>query len=125
MYQIGSIGDNNNLGGWYSYRASKAATNQFVKTLNLELQRASTIGGSSSGKNENNAIAIALHPGTLLGTDLSKPFVDPEKAPKDAAKKEGKAGVHPPEVGAEKLMQVLKSLDKSKGGKFFAYDGKS
>lgn len=118
--QIGSIGDNNSLGGWYSYRTSKAATNQLIKTLNLELQRSSTTHGGS----DNSAIAVALHPGTLLGTDLSKPYVDPKKDDKETKEKEQKKGVHPPEQGADMLMQVLKSLDKEKGGKFFDYAGK-
>ncbi|CAD6572710.1 MAG: Vacuolar protease A [Cyphobasidiales sp. Tagirdzhanova-0007] len=121
--RIGSISDNNNLGGWYSYRASKAATNQVIKTLNLELQRASTSG--TSGKSDNKSpksIAVAFHPGTLLGTDLSKPFVDPGKDQGDADRKESKPGVHSPEEGAEALMQVIKGLDETKGGKFYAYD---
>ncbi|KAK9896616.1 NAD(P)-binding protein [Cystobasidium minutum MCA 4210] len=124
--RIGSIGDNNSLGGWYSYRTSKAATNQLIKTLNLELARASGAGGttSKSDRASNDAIAVALHPGTLLGTDLSKPFVDPSKNDKDTKEKEGKKGVHEPSVGAEMLMQVLKGLDKGQGGKFFDYAGK-
>lgn len=105
---------------------SKAATNQLVKTLNLELQRASGAGGTSakSGNASNEAIAIALHPGTLLGTDLSKPYVDPKRTDKDEELKEAKPGVHPPEKGAEMLMDVLKGLDRSQGGKFFDYAGK-
>jgi len=124
--RIGSISDNKNLGGWYSYRASKAATNQLVKTLNLELQRAAGAGGTSakSGSASNEAIAIALHPGTLLGTDLSKPYVDPKRSDKDEELKEAKPGVHPPEQGAEMLMDVIKGLDASQGGKFFDYAGK-
>lgn len=124
--QIGSIGDNNNLGGWYSYRTSKAATNQVIKTLNLELSRAQGAGGttSKSSKNSNSAIAVALHPGTLLGTDLSKPYVDPSKDNKETKEKEAKKGVHEPEQGAEMLMQVLKGLDKEMGGRFFDYAGK-
>ncbi|KAL7005732.1 hypothetical protein EMMF5_004647 [Cystobasidiomycetes sp. EMM_F5] len=120
--KIGSIADNNNLGGWYSYRASKAATNQIIKTLNLELQRAGGAGGANSDKT-NNSIAVALHPGTLLGTDLSKPFVDPKADSKDAEEKSQKPGVHTPEVGAEKLLNIIKGLDKSKGGKFFGWSG--
>lgn len=124
--QIGSIGDNNSLGGWYSYRTSKAATNQLIKTLHLELARASSAGGASSRSDtpSNDAIAVALHPGTLLGTDLSKPYVDPRKDDKETKQKEEKPGVHEPHVGAEKLMNVLKGLDKNGGGKFYDYAGK-
>lgn len=89
--------------------------------MNLELSRASGAGGTQKS---NNAIAIALHPGTLLGTDLSKPFVDPQKNDKDTKNKESKKGVHEPEIGAEMLLNVLKGLDKDMGGKFFDYAGK-
>jgi hypothetical protein len=65
-----------------------------------------------------------LHPGTLLGTDLSKPFVDPKRTDKDEQQKEEKKGVHSPEKGAEMLMNVIRGLDKSKGGKFYDYAGK-
>ena len=130
--QIGSISDNNNLGGWYSYRASKAATNQVIKTLNLELQRANTVNKgnnetenhkkANTNKSSNSAIAIALHPGTLIGTDLSKPYIDPQNDKGDAERKEKKKGVHSPEEGAEALMKVIKGLNNEMGGKFYAYD---
>lgn len=59
--RVASIGDNG-LGGWYSYRASKAALNQLTKTAALEFAR------------KKQAVAcILLHPGTC-DTDLSKPF---------------------------------------------------
>ena len=86
-----------------------------IKTLNLELQRAVGAGGSSGNKT-NEAIAVALHPGTLLGTDLSRPFVGDKKAEKP--------GVHSPEKGAQYLMDIVKGLDRQKGGKFFGWDGK-
>jgi NAD(P)-dependent dehydrogenase (short-subunit alcohol dehydrogenase family) len=60
--RVGSITDNN-LGGWYSYRASKAGVNQIVKTFDNHLR-------ISSG---DNAIAVGLHPGTVK-TQLSKDF---------------------------------------------------
>jgi NAD(P)-dependent dehydrogenase (short-subunit alcohol dehydrogenase family) len=60
--RVGSIGDNR-LGGWYSYRASKAGVNQVVKTFDNHLQTASG----------DNAMAIAMHPGTVK-TGLSKDF---------------------------------------------------
>lgn len=59
--KVGSIGDNT-LGGWYGYRASKAALNQFVRTASIELARAN-----------QEAICVAIHPGTV-DTALSKPF---------------------------------------------------
>ena len=54
--RVGSIGDNN-LGGWVSYRASKAALNQIVKTAAIELAR-----------NRPNAVCVAVHPGTVETT---------------------------------------------------------
>ena len=59
--RVGSIADNR-LGGWYSYRASKAALNQIVKTASIELARS-----------HPQAIIVGLHPGTV-DTDLSRPF---------------------------------------------------
>jgi NAD(P)-dependent dehydrogenase (short-subunit alcohol dehydrogenase family) len=59
--RVGSISDNR-LGGWYAYRASKAAQNMFTKTIAIEL-----------GRNAPNAIVVGLHPGTV-DTDLSQPF---------------------------------------------------
>lgn len=67
--RVGSIGDNQ-LGGWYSYRAAKAAQNQFLKTWAIEL-----------GRTHPLATVLILHPGTT-DTDLSKPFsahVPPDK----------------------------------------------
>src|SRR5690606_7003232 len=59
--RVGSIGDNR-LGGWYAYRASKAALNQLVRTASIELAR-----------HNKAALCVALHPGTV-DTALSKPF---------------------------------------------------
>ena len=59
--KVGSIGDNA-LGGWYGYRASKAALNQLVKTASIELTR-----------RNRQSICVALHPGTV-STALSEPF---------------------------------------------------
>ncbi|GAA5141523.1 SDR family NAD(P)-dependent oxidoreductase [Thalassotalea piscium] len=67
--RVGSINDNK-LGGWYSYRASKAALNMMLKTVAIELARRA-----------KNIKIIAFHPGTT-DTPLSKPFqrnVPPEK----------------------------------------------
>lgn len=67
--RVGSIGDNQ-LGGWYSYRAAKAAQNQLLKTWSIELSRTHPL-----------ATVLLLHPGTT-DTDLSKPFsaqVAPDK----------------------------------------------
>lgn len=94
--KVGSIGDNR-LGGWYSYRASKAALNQFVRTAAVELRRS-----------HPQALCVALHPGTVA-TRLSSPF--------------GKQGldVQSPEVSAARLLAVLDRLGPADSGGFFDY----
>jgi len=96
--RVGSIGDNQ-LGGWYSYRASKAALNQVVRTASIELKR-----------RRPEAICVALHPGTV-DTPLSSPF--------------GKAGldVQSPDVAAERLLAVIADLSPDDSGGFFDYRG--
>ena len=73
--RLGSIGDNR-LGGWYSYRASKAALNQAIRTSSIELARRAP-----------DAICLALHPGTV-DTGLARPFSGtrrPTLKPSDSA----------------------------------------
>jgi len=99
--RVGSIGDNR-LGGWYGYRASKAALNMLVKTLAIELARG-----------RPDAFCVGLHPGTV-DTALSAPFqrgVQPEKlfAPADAA---------------DRLLVVLGGLGPADSGGCFAWDGR-
>lgn len=95
--KVGSIGDNR-LGGWYSYRASKAALNMLVKTAAIELART-----------KPGAIAVALHPGTV-DTSLSGPF-------------RGAQIGRPASVAAGELLAMLGSLDREDSGTFIAYDG--
>jgi len=64
--RVGSIGDNF-LGGWYGYRASKAALNQIVRTASVEIAR-----------KRPEALVLALHPGTVR-TGLSAPFIGPDQ----------------------------------------------
>jgi len=92
--RVGSIGDNR-LGGWYSYRASKAALNQLVRTAAVELARRSP-----------DALCIALHPGTVA-TALSAPFA--------AAGLE----VHSPQAAARHLLAVVDQLTAEASGGFF------
>lgn len=96
--KVGSIGDNR-LGGWYAYRASKAALNQLVRTASIELRRS-----------RPQAICVALHPGTV-DTGLSAPFA--------------KSGlqVQPPELAAKRLLTVLAGLTVEDSGGFFDYRG--
>jgi len=98
--RVGSIEDNR-LGGWYGYRASKAALNQFVRSLAIELRR-----------QKPEAICVALHPGTV-DTALSQPFqggVASEKLFTSA-------------YAAERLLTVLNGLEAADTGQFFAWDG--
>ncbi|BGP41878.1 hypothetical protein JCM10450v2_005949 [Rhodotorula kratochvilovae] len=103
--KIGSIEDNKK-GGWYAYRASKAAANQTIVTLQRELSMRST-----------PSIALALHPGTVVGTNLSKPWTREEDAGK-------KPGHHDAETAARKLLDVISGLQEGDGGRFLNYDGK-
>ena len=98
--RVGSIGDNK-LGGWYAYRASKAALNQFVRTMAIEFRR----------KNKQ-AICVAIHPGTV-DTTLTKPFQRSAKV------------LFAPDESVSKMLEVLKQLRPSDTGGFFAYDGSS
>ena len=96
--RVGSIGDNR-LGGWYSYRASKAAVNQIVKTASTELSRRA-----------RDAICVALHPGTV-DTGLTRPFA--------------KSGldVQTPAQAAGRLLDVIAALTPSDSGSFFDHKG--
>ena len=97
--RVGSIGDNN-LGGWYSYRASKAAQNQFMKTLSIEWRRKFP-----------NSIVSLLHPGTC-DTKLSKPF--------QSAVPKGK--LFTPKQSAEYLVNIISEQTPNDSGKFLAWD---
>ncbi len=98
--KVGSIGDNR-LGGWYGYRASKAALNMFLKTTAIEYSRRCP-----------KTIVVALHPGTT-DTRLSQPFqknVPPGK-------------LFPVEKTVNLLSQVIDSLQQKDSGEFFSWDG--
>ena len=98
--RVGSIGDNSS-GGWYSYRAAKAAQNQLLKTLSIEWRRRWPL-----------ATVTLLHPGTT-DTELSKPFqtfVPPDK-------------LFTPQRAAEQLVQVLLAQTPEDSGAFLAWDG--
>ena len=96
--RVGSIGDNR-LGGWWSYRMSKAALNMATMNMANELRR-------------RDVYAVALHPGTT-DTGLSEPFqknVVPEK-------------LFTAEYSTGAMLDVLDSLGTDDSGSFFAYDG--
>lgn len=100
--RVGSISDNK-LGGWYSYRASKAGVNQVVKTFDNHLRTASG----------DKALAVALHPGTVK-TEFSKEFWGGVKKEKLFEK----------EWVAERLVDVVKQMGVDGRGKCWDWDGK-
>ena len=99
--RVGSIADNRR-GGWHSYRASKAALNQLIRTCAIELTM----------KNKR-AICVTLHPGTV-DTALSRPFqaaVPPEQ-------------LFSASTSAAHLLSVVDGLTPSQSGQLLAWDGK-
>lgn len=98
--RVGSIGDNE-LGGWYGYRAAKAALNMLIRTLAIELART-----------HPEALCVGLHPGTV-DTGLSRPF--------QAGVPAGR--LFTPGISAGHLLAVLDRLDASDSGGCFAWDG--
>jgi NAD(P)-dependent dehydrogenase (short-subunit alcohol dehydrogenase family) len=95
--KVGSIEDNR-LGGWYSYRASKAALNMMIKTAAIEIKRT-----------QPNAIVIAMHPGTVTSA-LSAPFRGAEIA-------------RPPAQAAHAMLEVIDRLQAEDHASFLTYEG--
>ena len=95
--RVSSISDNG-LGGWYSYRASKAALNQLIKTASIEFKR-----------KKSNTIFLSLHPGTVK-TKLSKPFLRNMNS-------------FSPDEAARRILDIYKTFDISKSGSLVDYKG--
>lgn len=100
--RVGSIGDNR-LGGWYSYRASKAALNQLLHTASIELKRLNPA-----------ATVLALHPGTT-DTELSRPF--------QANVPDGK--LFTPAFSARCILEQIECCGPTDSGSFRAWDGQA
>ena len=96
--RVGSIGDNA-IGGWHSYRASKAALNQIVHGGAIELART-----------HKGSVCIALHPGTVA-TPFTQNYI-------------GRHAVVLPEVAAANLWGVIAGLTPDQTGRFFDFSGK-
>lgn len=96
--KVGSIGDNR-LGGWWGYRAAKAALNQFVRTASIELARSHPL-----------ALCVALHPGTVE-TGLSRPFA--------------RSGltVRSPGQAAAQILDVIGQLTPERSGQLIDHSG--
>jgi NAD(P)-dependent dehydrogenase (short-subunit alcohol dehydrogenase family) len=97
--RVGSIGDNR-LGGWYGYRASKAALNQMLRTLAIEVART-----------RPDAVILGLHPGTVA-TGLSRPF-----------RSSGDPAVVTPDQAAAHLLAVIEGATPRQSGQVLAWDG--
>ncbi|MBI1171754.1 SDR family NAD(P)-dependent oxidoreductase [bacterium] len=97
--RVGSIGDNA-LGGWYSYRAAKAALNQLIHTAAIEIARS-----------HPQSVVVTLHPGTV-DTGLTANY------------RGGHAAV-PASVAAEYLLDVLSALTPAQTGQFFDWQGEA
>lgn len=98
--KVGSI-DDNRAGGWYGYRASKAALNMVMKNVSIEL-----------GRTNRDLIVVALHPGTTE-SNLSDPFVSDDRGPKAVS----------PEETAQRLLKVIDGLSTEDTGGFFDWQG--
>lgn len=98
--RVGSISDNH-LGGWYAYRASKAALNMIIKTAAIEVARKHSL-----------AAVVGLHPGTVDST-LSQPF--------QGHVPEGK--LFHPDHSVAQMREVIESRTAVHTGRCFAYDG--
>ncbi|MFZ8932589.1 MAG: SDR family NAD(P)-dependent oxidoreductase [Bacteriovoracaceae bacterium] len=99
--KVGSIEDNS-LGGWYSYRSSKAALNMLIKCISIELKRKKT-----------PCIVLAIHPGTTT-TELSNPFS------KNISHK-----IHSINETAHNILEVLEEKTIEDSGQFFNWDGQT
>ncbi|KAL0983732.1 hypothetical protein UPYG_G00132010 [Umbra pygmaea] len=98
--KVGSIGDNG-LGGWYSYRMSKAALNMATRNLSIEL-----------GRSRPRVVCVSIHPGTV-NTDLSRPYHS--NVPKDK--------LFSPGYSVHCLMGIIESLNIDKTGKAYNWNG--
>jgi NAD(P)-dependent dehydrogenase (short-subunit alcohol dehydrogenase family) len=98
--RVGSISDNR-TGGWYGYRASKAALNQLIRTLAIDLSRS-----------HPELICTALHPGTV-DTGMSKPFQRGVAADR----------LFTAEFSAQSMLSVMDKLTPAQSGRVFAWDG--
>lgn len=98
--KVGSISDNH-LGGWYSYRASKAGLNMLLRTAAIELARS-----------HKQLVIAAIHPGTT-DTALSKPFQGRLSADK----------LYSPALSASRIAAVIAGLQASQSGGFWHWDG--
>lgn len=96
--KVGSI-DDNAMGGWYGYRASKAALNMFLKNISLEFKRSAP-----------NSVVLAIHPGTTV-TELSKDFIQNTNLL-----------LHTTDETAQNILNIIKNKDPKNTGDFVSWD---
>ncbi|NVO25911.1 SDR family NAD(P)-dependent oxidoreductase [Donghicola sp. C2-DW-16] len=96
--RVGSIGDNR-LGGWHSYRAAKAAVNQIVRGVAIEL-----------GRSHPGCICVSLHPGTVA-TEFTRKYL-------------GRHPAVPADEAALHLVDVIEGLTPDQSGGFYDYAAK-
>ncbi|MCH2535391.1 MAG: SDR family NAD(P)-dependent oxidoreductase [Bdellovibrionales bacterium] len=96
--KVGSI-DDNSLGGWYGYRASKAALNMFIINISIEFKRSAP-----------NSVVLAIHPGTTI-TELSEDFIQNTNLK-----------LHKPNQTAENILNIIKNKDPKQTGQFVSWD---
>jgi NAD(P)-dependent dehydrogenase (short-subunit alcohol dehydrogenase family) len=101
--RVGSIEDNK-MGGWYGYRASKAAHNMLLKTLAREWRIS-----------HRNVTVVALHPGTVRSR-LSQPFLNEKSYPKR---------ILTPDESAQALLGIIEGLAPAESGSFLDWQGKA
>ncbi|KAF8505551.1 hypothetical protein F5888DRAFT_1649985 [Russula emetica] len=99
--RLGSVTDNER-GGWYSYRASKAALNQVIKTFDRQLQQTNSY-----------AMCVGIHPGTVK-TDLSRPFWNSV----------AKGSLFEPDFAAERIVEIIEQLELGARGSVWDWSGK-
>lgn len=97
--KVGSLSDNR-MGGWYGYRASKAALNMFIINIFREFER-----------KKLNCLVLSIHPGTTI-TELSRPYTD-----KTSLK------LHSPIETASNILKVISTQTIESSGKFFSWNG--
>jgi NAD(P)-dependent dehydrogenase (short-subunit alcohol dehydrogenase family) len=99
--RVGSISDNH-LGGWYTYRATKAALNQIIRTTAIELRT-----------RRKQLICVGLHPGTVR-SNMSEPFLAGYKANE----------IFSAEYSVQCMLDVLAALEPDDTGHIFGWDGR-
>ncbi|KLU83173.1 hypothetical protein MAPG_02238 [Magnaporthiopsis poae ATCC 64411] len=109
--RVGSVADNNGQGGWYTYRATKAAVNSLTRTLDLQLRARTTV--TTTAADTLPAFAVAYHPGTVR-TDFSRDYWEGS---------ERRGQLLDPEFAAERVLDVVLGLKIEQRGRIWDWTG--